>query len=273
VLVFLFVDGLGLTNDLRSPLKRLHLPTLGALTGGFSQVPLSRPSLAYRVLDARLGVEGLPQSASGQTALLTGQNASRLLGHHQGPHPLRKLQALLQQESLQVWAVQRGLRVLHANGYRPEYLEKVLGSHRNLLSAFAFAARAAGLKLLPVGHPRAVLPAFWPEPEAAGERFAQIAQQYDLTFLENWSLDYWGHRLSTMLDKCLVELDRFLQGFLNANLALTLVLTADHGNAEEPWHTQHTLNPVPLVVYGPLAHLVPAMRSLTDLAPWIKRLF
>lgn len=70
-----------------------------------------------------------------------------------------------------------------------------------------------------------------------------------------------------------MELDRFLQGFLNANLALTLILAADYGNAEEPWHTQHTLNPVPLVVYGPLAHYVPAMHSLTDLAPWIKRLY
>jgi len=200
VLAFLFVDGLGLSSDPRSPLKRLDLPTLGALTGGFSRVPLSRPSLAYRVLDARLGVEGLPQSATGQTALLTGKNASQLLGHHQGPHPLSKLQALLQRESLQFWATRRGLGVLHANGYRPEYLEKVQGSRRNLLSAFAFAARAAGLELLPMDHPRAVLPAFWPQPEAAGERFAQIAQHYDLTFLESWALDYWGHRLPMRLE-------------------------------------------------------------------------
>jgi len=271
VVAFLFVDGLGLSSDPRSPLKRLDLPTLGALTDGFSQVPSSQPGLAYRVLDARLGVEGLPQSGTGQTALLTGLNAPRLLGHHQGPHPLRRLQALLQQESLQVWAARRGLRVLHANGYRSEYLGKALSSHRNLLSAFAFAARVAGLELLPIDHPQATLPAFWPEPEAAGERFARIAQQHDLIILENWALDYWGHRSPKRLDERLVELDRFVRGFLNAQRRATLVLTADHGNAEEPWHTRHTLNPVPLAVYGPLAGSVPAMHSLTDLAPWLKQ--
>jgi len=270
VLAFLFVDGLGLSSDPRTSLKR-DLPTLRALSGGFSQEPFSQPSLAYRVLDARLGVEGLPQSGTGQTVLLTGVNAAQLLGHHQGPHPLSKLQTLLRQESLQVWAAQRGFRVLHANGYRQEYLEKALNSRRNLLSAFGFAARAAGLDLLPIDHPQAMLPAFWPEPEAAGERFAHIAQRHDLTLLENWALDYWGHRMPEKLDERLVELDRFLLGFLNANPTATLILTADHGNAEEPWHTQHTLNPVPLVVYGPLANSVPAMHSLTDLAPWIKQ--
>lgn len=273
MLAFLFVDGLGLSHDPRSALERLDLPTLRALSSGFSQGPFSRPGLAYRVLDARLGVEGLPQSGTGQTALLTGLNAAQVLGYHQGPHPLSKLQTLLQQDSLQVWATQRGLRVLHANAYRPEYLERVQTSRRNLLSAFGFAARAARLELLPIHHPQALLPAFWPEPEAAGARFAHIAQQHDLTILEYWALDYAAHRMPEKLDERWLELDRFLEGFLNANPNATLVLTADHGNAEEPWHTQHTLNPVPLVVHGPLAARVPAMHSLTDLAPWIKRQF
>lgn len=273
VLAFLFVDGLGLSHDPRSAPRRLNLPTLKALSGGFSQEPFSRPNLAYRVLDARLGVEGLPQSGTGQTALLTGLNAAQMLGYHQGPHPLSKLQTLLRQDSLQVWATQRGLRVLHANAYRPEYLERVQSSRRNLLSAFGFAARAARLELLPMHHPQALLPAFWPEPEAAGARFAQIAQQHDLTFLEHWALDYSAHRLPEKLDERWLELDRFLEGFLNANPTATLVLTADHGNAEEPWHTQHTLNPVPLIVRGALAGKVPAMHSLTDLAPWIKQQF
>lgn len=271
VLAFLFVDGLGLSDDLRSPLRRLNLPTLRALSGGFAHRPISKSHLAYRVLDARLGVEGLPQSGTGQTALLTGHNAALLLGHHQGPHPFIKLQKLVQQHSLQVWAVQQGLRVLHANGYRREYLEKVRESRRNLLSAFGFAARAANLELLPIEHPKAFLPAFWPGPEAAGERLARTASEHDLTILENWALDYSAHRLPNKLDERFIELDRFLYGFLNASDGVTLILTADHGNAEESWHAQHTLNPVPLVVYGPLARTVFEMQSLTDLAPWLKQ--
>lgn len=267
----MFVDGLGLTDDPRSPLQRLDLPTLRTLSGGFSQQPFNRPHLAYRVLDARLGVEGLPQSGTGQTALLTGLNAAQWLGHHQGPHPLSKLQVLLRQDSIQVWAARQGFRVLHANGYRREYLERVMDSRRNLLSAFGFAARMAELELLPIDHPQALLPAFWPEPKAAGQRFAQLAQAHHLTILENWALDYSAHRLPDKLEERFVELDRFLEGFLNANPEATLILTADHGNAEEPWHTQHTYNPVPLVIYGPLANSVPAMDSLTGLVPWMKR--
>ncbi|MCX7782849.1 MAG: metalloenzyme [Meiothermus sp.] len=271
MLAFLFVDGLGLSDDPRSPLQRLDLPTLRALSGGFSHQPFSQPHLAYRVLDARLGVEGLPQSGTGQTALLTGINAAQWLGHHQGPHPLRKLQMLLQQDSIQVWAAQRGFRVLHANAYRREYLERVMDSRRNLLSAFGFAAKMAELELLPMDHPQALLPAFWPEPEAAGQRFAQLAQAHHLTILENWALDYSAHRLPEKLDERFVELDQFVYGFLNAGSELTLVLTADHGNAEEPWHTQHTLNPVPLILHGPLASDAPELNSLTDLVPWLQK--
>ncbi|WP_299431294.1 alkaline phosphatase family protein [uncultured Meiothermus sp.] len=269
MLAFLFVDGLGLSNDPRSPLQRLDLPTLRVLSGGFSSHPFTRSRLAYRVLDARLSVEGLPQSGTGQTALLTGINAAQILGYHQGPHPLSKLQMLLRQDSLQVWAVQRGLRVLHANGYRQDYLKRVTDSRRNLLSAFGFAAQMAGLELLPLEHPHALLPAYWPEPEKAGQRFAQTAQQQDLTILENWALDYTAHRLPEKLDERFVELDRFLEGFLNASPQATLILTSDHGNAEEPWHTQHTYNPVPLIIYGPQAHPVPDMQTLTDLLPWL----
>ncbi len=271
MLAFLFVDGLGLSHDPRSPLLRLNLPNLRALSGGFSNQSFIRSNLAYRVLDAGLGVEGLPQSGTGQTALLTGLNAAQILGYHQGPHPLSKLQILLRQDSIQVWAARQGSRVLHANGYRQEYLERVMDSRRNLLSAFGFAAKVAELELLPIDHPQALLPAFWPEPQAEGQRFARIAEEHDLTILENWALDYSAHRVQDKLEDRFVELDRFLDGFLNANPQATLILTADHGNAEEPWHTQHTHNPVPLVVYGPLANSVPAMNSLTGLVPWIKQ--
>ncbi|RIH86017.1 Metalloenzyme superfamily protein [Meiothermus luteus] len=270
MLALLFVDGLGLSHDPRSPLRCLELPTLKTLSQGFSLEPADRPSQAYRVLDAGLGVEGLPQSGTGQTALLTGQNAAQILGFHQGPHPLRSLQALLAQESLQVWARRRGLRVLHANGYRAEYLERVQQSRRNLLSAFGYAARCAGLTLLPLDHPLALPPAFWTAPKAAGRRFAELAREHHLTILENWALDYTAHRAPGELEARFSELDRFVEGFLEASPPVTLVIAADHGNAEEPWHPQHTRNPVPLVVHGPLAKTLPPMRSLTELAPWAR---
>lgn len=103
-MLFLFVDGLGLGGALED-----LFPFLLAL--------------APTPLDATLGVEGLPQSGTGQTALLTGENAARLLGHHQGPFPSPRLRPLLAQ-GLYAWAKGKGLRVLHANGYRPDYLRR-----------------------------------------------------------------------------------------------------------------------------------------------------
>lgn len=270
MLAFLFVDGLGLCADPRSPLRQLELPTLRALTGDFSPLARDAPGLAYRVLDANLGFEGLPQSGTGQTTLLTGTNASALLGHHQGPHPGKRLQGLLREQSLQVWAARRGLRVLHANGYRREYLERLRASRRNLFSAFAFAALAAGLELLPLDDPRAVPPAFWPDPERAGEHLAVLAQEHDLVILENWSLDYSAHREPDRLSERFAELDRFVRGWLEAAPQASLLITADHGNAEEPWHPAHTRNPVPLLVIGPKASTVPPMASLMDVAPWVR---
>ncbi|HEU4740587.1 MAG TPA: metalloenzyme [Meiothermus sp.] len=295
MLAFLFVDGLGLSDDPRSLLQTLELPTLRALTRDFSSQPfagertgiaqvtgqagiafgdplggLAALHWAYRVLDATLGVEGLPQSGTGQTTLLTGTNAAEVLGHHQGPHPLSRLQGLLREQSLQVWGTTRGLEVVHANGYRQEYLERTRTSRRNMLSAFAYAARAAGLELRSLEDPLAIAPAFWAEPEKAGERLARLAERHDWVVLENWALDYFAHREPDLLPERFTELDRFLRGWLEANPAATLLLTSDHGNSEEPWHPQHTRNPVPLLVVGPLASTVPPMSSLTDVAPWVR---
>ena len=180
------------------------------------------------------------------------------------------MQGLLREQSLQVWARNQGLDVVHSNGYRQEYLERVLSSRRNMLSAFAFASRAAGLELLDLGHPQAVGAAFWSEPEAAGKKLAQLSQQHHLTLFEYWALDYAGHRHPEMLEERLIELDRFVQGYIQTFGHPTLLITSDHGNAEEPWHGQHTNNSVPLIATGPLAANFPAMNSLTDVAAWVR---
>ncbi|MGC4086233.1 MAG: alkaline phosphatase family protein [Vicinamibacterales bacterium] len=269
-LTFLFVDGLGLTDDRHSPLRSVRLPTLERLTNGFSTESADGSAWAYRVLDATLDVAGLPQSATGQTALLTGVNAAALLGRHQGPHPGSRLQRLLADESVHMWAARRGRRVFHANGYRAEYLQRVMAARRNMLSAFAFAARAAGNELLDIDDVRAHRPGFWSEPSAAGRALAAVAGDHHLTVLEYWALDYSGHREREAIQPRLEELDAFVSGYLEAAGESTLIITSDHGNAEESWHARHTRNPVPFVAIGPAAHTVPSMRSLVDVAGWMK---
>ena len=269
-IAFLFVDGVGLSDDPRSPLRTTALPTLSALTDHFGAAPYDQSGAAYRVLDATLDVDGLPQSATGQTTLLTGVNGAQVLGRHQGPHPGSRMQALLNEEALPVWATRRGLRVFHANGYRADYLERVLGARRNMMSAFAFAARAAGQALLLSTDPRAHRPGLWADPQGAGAAFAAASEQHHLTVLEYFMLDYAGHRDRDHVPDRLVELDAFVSGYRRAAPTSTLVISSDHGNAEEPWHARHTRNPVPFIACGPDAHTVPAMTSIADLSGWIR---
>jgi 2,3-bisphosphoglycerate-independent phosphoglycerate mutase len=243
--LFLFVDGLGLGEALGDLFPRLL-------------------DLSPRPLDATLGVEGLPQSGTGQTTLLTGVNAAQLLGHHQGPFPSPRLKPLLRR-SLYAWAREVGLTVLHANAYRPEYLRRATEGRRLLLSAFAQAAGLAGLSLLPLGHPLALPPAFWEDPYGMGARAASLSRAFDLVVLEYWALDLAAHRAPETLPERFWELSLFLEGFLAEGGEL--LLTSDHGNAEEPWHPRHTRNPVPLVYTGE-APFWP--QDLAEVLPWLQ---
>ncbi len=226
----LFVDGLGLGE---------------ALEGLFPLLLKLNPL----PLDATLGVEGLPQSGTGQTSLLTGVNAAQALGRHQGPFPAPSLRPLLRQ-SLYAWARAQGLKVLHANGYRPEYLKRATEGKRLGLSAFALAARLAGLPLLPLDHPLALPPAFWPDPKAVAQKALWLLAEHDLVVLEYWALDLAAHRAPETLPERFRELAGFLEALLEARARVLLV--SDHGNAEEPWHPHHTRNPVPLAYTGRL---------------------
>ena len=68
-----------------------------------------------RPIDARLGVPGLPQSATGQTALLTGSNAPALMGRHVEGFPGSQLQELIREHGFMAQLVRRGFFATFAN--------------------------------------------------------------------------------------------------------------------------------------------------------------
>ncbi|MER3460953.1 MAG: hypothetical protein C4303_07570, partial [candidate division GAL15 bacterium] len=73
--LFWFVDGLGLGPPEHNPLLEAATPTFQELVGGplcAGSLPVYRSWCAVVPLDATLGVPGLPQSGTGQTALLAG---------------------------------------------------------------------------------------------------------------------------------------------------------------------------------------------------------
>ena len=90
--LFLFLDGVGLgdNNPETNPFAKAKTPFLEKLLGGKLTTdldPISTKTLLFKGIDAKLDHNGLPQSATGQTALLTGKNAAAIMKGHYGPWP------------------------------------------------------------------------------------------------------------------------------------------------------------------------------------------
>jgi hypothetical protein len=232
--------------------------------------------------DASLGVPGLPQSATGQTTLLTGENAALILGRHLYGYPTRTLQTILMKASILKRITDAGKKAVFANAFRPLFFELGERVWEKPLSATTWCNRAAGLPfrtLQDLEERRAVYQDITHDslrsrgigidhrpPERAGEILADLAGRHDFTLFEFFQTDKAGHAQDP--EKAVYELrklERFLQSTLR-HLDLresTLVLTSDHGNIEDLSRKTHTLNPVPTLVFGPEADAL--ARRLTRL--------
>jgi 2,3-bisphosphoglycerate-independent phosphoglycerate mutase len=293
-ILLLFLDGVGLGDDDPevNAFSVACLPTLRSMLGGGSLtrgVDGRAGSGEARVVaaDVRLGIDGRPQSGTGQTALLTGINAAAIFGRHFGPWVPTDLRDLLRRENVLSRAVDAGLDVAFANAYPAGYLGTD-GRGRRRPAAPPLAAEAAGVlnrDEIALAGGRAVassivnqgwrrhLGARVPEitPEAAGRNLARIAREARLTLFAHYDTDLVGHRSD--LGQAVIALervDRFLAGILADLASDTLLLVAsDHGNLEDAT-TGHTLNPVPVVALGPGRDLVAdRVREITDVAPTI----
>ena len=283
-LVMVFLDGVGLgENDPgRNPLAAARMPQLRALVGGapVAGAPArSEPGLVFRPIDARLGHEGLPQSATGQTSLLTGRNGAAIMGRHYGPWPGPTLVRELQQDTLFHHAA--GSAAL-ANAYPDGYF-RALEGRRLRPNAPVTAARAAGVPLFDLAAYRdgdalaaditgagfqaidATLPTL--APEEAGRRLARLAGRHAFTFFDLWVTDRLGHEQRFADGVHLLEaIDGLLAGALPELGDTTLVLTSDHGNLEDLGSSRHTHNMVPLLAVGPGASAFEGAQDLMDVA-------
>ena len=287
--MFLFVDGLGLgaPDPAVNPVVRAATPTLRALLGGplAGAVPRRTASARLTPLDACLGVPGLPQSATGQTALLTGRNAPAHIGRHLTAYPTPSLAALLETHGLLGTLRRRGVSVALANAYSPAYFEAV-AARRLRYAAITLQALQAGVRLrtlddLAAG--RAVYQDLTNEraresgadvplitPEAAGRNLAALSRNYAFTIFEFFQTDLAGHGRLEGTVEVVERLDRFVGAVLaHTDLASTLVLvTSDHGNVEDARTRAHTTNPVPALLVGARRDLAAErLHAITDVAP------
>jgi hypothetical protein len=295
--IFLFLDGVGLGMDdsTVNPLVSGKYPTLERLLEGNKLVAatgrLSTAQVELVPVDAQMGVPGRPQSATGQTAILTGVNAPARLGEHYGPRPDARVRAILDQGTLFSRLRQRRLRTYFCNAYPHGYFDAVRRGKR-LLSAIPYAATAAGQELptyeaLRAG--RAIAADFtnagWRDqlgyadvpvytPEEGGRLLWELAREVDFLFFEHWLTDLLGHHQQLVpAVENFERFDAFLGGLLAAaDLDETLILVAsDHGNVEDCSHGKHTENPALALVLGAERRRYAAQISqLTDFAPVVE---
>lgn len=292
--LIVFLDGVGVgPGDAEiNPFVRAELPTLRALLGGtiptLEETGLVVGSNPHRTavalaLDATMGVEGLPQSGTGQTALFTGRNAAREFGRHFGPWVPVGLRPLLQEEGLLQRARDAGRSTAFANAYPARWAEHrsarrpaappLMALSAGLLTRYAeelARGDAVASEIVTDGW-RRHLGYDGPEvtAEEAGEHLGRISAGHQLTLYAHWATDTVGHR-GTMPEAqgALERVDRFLGGVLRTLPDDHLLLvTSDHGNLEDV-RVGHTRNPALTILAGPdAATRAGGLRTLMDVTP------
>jgi 2,3-bisphosphoglycerate-independent phosphoglycerate mutase len=298
--IFVFVDGVGAgaRDPDRNPLARGEFLLSRFEDGGGAPLPRGgRATLA----DATLGVPGRPQSATGQTTILTGENAPRLVGRHVLGFPNAPLRALLRERSLFRAVAEEGRRAVFANAYPVAYLRALglaaegtpefeVGRRRVRAAAttVAFAAGGGAFRTwadaregrglthdITGGRARAHgadVPVR--APAEAADLLLALARDHDLAVFEFFETDEAGHARS--MERALAALSR-LDAFLRRLVAGLgpedgLVVASDHGNVEDLSLRNHTRAPVPVLGFGRAAGEVDAVRDLTHLSPLLRRL-
>lgn len=284
VLLF-FIDGFGIGPDDSdiNPLVSACSPTFDLLFNG---------QLGYLVpTDTSQGVEGIPQSATGQTALLTGTRAAQFMGRHISGFPGPALRRIISEQNILKRLKSGGKKVTFANAYTPDYLKQIHSGHIQG-SVTTVATLSAGIPFrtveqIPAGN--AVYQEFTNKlliqrgysvplfkPEFAARNLARILSRYDFTIYEYFQTDIYGHKQNLPAAvKLIEELDEFTGSLLTAvDFSDSLIIiTSDHGNIEDLSTKTHTRNLVPTFLIGCGAEVAAGMISeLSDISPAIIKL-
>jgi hypothetical protein len=294
--LFLFIDGIGLGPDVSAnPMATLgaHWAHLAQHTGWTARTPpVDQPAHVFRPVDATLGVQGLPQSGTGQASLFTGINCAARAGRHFGPFPHSSSKPILATHSLfrRMQTAEAESTCAFANAYPPIFFEK--RTERNRWTVTTLLSRQAGVRLRSTSDvrqgralPADLVGAAWnehldiaiPRQSAAdaGRMLYRIMQQHRLTLFEYYETDKAGHGRSELsISTILHRLDALLGGLLDSFSPThdLLLLCSDHGNLEAPQQKPHTRYPVPLVAYGCGATAFRTATSLTDVVPTLSTL-
>jgi 2,3-bisphosphoglycerate-independent phosphoglycerate mutase len=300
----LFIDGVGIghRDPANNPLARHHF-LLSQFDDGTGE-PL--PSGKLFAADTTFGVPGRPQSASNQTAILTGAPAPQLIGRHVLGFPNGELRALLRERSIVRRLSESGRTATFANCYPAGYLDALglarrpsrepdvtlspAAARRIRPSATTLAMAAGGVALRTLDDARSgtgltndidgkrartrgfEVPLRTPEEAAAV--FLRISLEHDFTLFEHYLADEAGHaRDWERAEESLSAFDRFARAVVaSRHSGLEVLICSDHGNVEDLTTRGHTLNRVAVMHFGESRQIEPAPGDVSDVGRLILRL-
>ncbi|MGC2234672.1 MAG: hypothetical protein WA584_00745 [Pyrinomonadaceae bacterium] len=284
--LLIFIDGLGIgdkNNDLNPFVKIKNTEPLNYFQNYESDVIFQGKLIPT---NPRLGIDGRPQSASGQTTILTGINAPKLLGFHKQGFPNQALRDVINENSVFLQLKKRNIEPnVFVNAYTPQFFEQT----PRWKSATTCAVEAAGMTfrrlpdllgekalfhdftnqiLIERGFDAPVFSA-----EKAGKILAEFTKEYRFTLYEHFITDKIGHAQD--FERARIHLP-LLAEFIRETLKrvdlenTTVILTSDHGNIEDLSVRNHTLNDVPTIVWGRKKdEISKQIKDLTNITPAI----
>ena len=286
VLLF-FIDGLGI--GLRGPQNPLDGLDEAEPLAVFQNETLSTIHHGIVVpTDACLGIEGRPQSASGQTTILTGVNVPQTLGYHKQGFPNAAMLEILREHSIFLQLNRAGVKpITFANTYTQRFFEE----RPRWVSATTAAVEAAGLQfntLADLNAGRAVYQDFTNAmliergedveirtAEESAAVLAKIVSEHRFTLYEYFITDKVGHLQDMKAARAVLQNLAWLIREVLARIDLSrtsVILTSDHGNVEDLSTRNHTLNAVPTIVWGTNQdRIAGSIKTLADITPTIVR--
>ena len=306
--IFIFLDGVGIGKPVSTnPFYAARTDYMPFYEDGCT-LPDGVP---IKAIDACLGVSGMPMSATGQTTLFTGVNIPALVGAHRDSYPDRIMRQVIKEKSIFSVLRKKNRKPRFLNVFPGTYYiytpENVyIRDDGDFYFSPQFRARvnrslSATTCMMIANHQtpfgendilkeRALfhdftnhslngnfpgLPHF--SPEKAAEIIFKTSRDYDFLLYEFFQTDLFGHGFE--LNECMAlvrNLDRLVKQLISHldGETDTLMITSDHGNIEDHTTQLHTLNPVPLLVWGyKNEELRGKIDSLADVRPAIEDYF
>ena len=299
----LFIDGIGIgeRDPEKNPLSRERFLLSQFQDGSGEPVPGGH----LYVVDATFGVPGRPQSATNQTAILTGEPAPRLIGHHLLGFPNPELRRILEARSIVKRLVAAGRSCTFANCYPAGYLDTLGLKRRDSAGPDVTIPATAARRLKPSATTLAMAAGNVPlrtlddarqgtgltndidgrrarargfdvplrTPEEAAGVFLEVSREVDFCLFEHYLADEAGHAQDwKSAGESLRTFDRFARAVVERKPAdLDVLICSDHGNVEDLSTRSHTLNRVPVIHFG-TAPLTGKPRDVADVGRCVLQL-